>query len=220
MDNRTKKVGALVLATSMLFSTGCISKASAMSGETERYTVQKGDTLRGISREFYSYSHYYDELASYNHIDNPNKIYVGQELLIPDLSDLLDCCNSQTAEEKTYEIQKGDTLSSICKYYYGNTEYLWHLATYNNLENPNLIRAGRTLKIPSLETLKGIKPRDYSMYFNRKHHGEHGHHGDHHHNRKPNCTMHSNYIPGEAPLIETLENVEPVMIMELSKKGL
>ena len=44
------------------------------------YTVQPGDTLWGLSRE---YGTTIEELARINHIANPNLIYVGQKLLIP-----------------------------------------------------------------------------------------------------------------------------------------
>lgn len=44
------------------------------------YTVQYGDTLFSIARR-YGWSVFY--LASVNNIANPNRIYVGQVLLIP-----------------------------------------------------------------------------------------------------------------------------------------
>lgn len=181
MEDRTKQIGALVLSTTLLFSTGCISATKANSTSIEKYIVQKGDTLRGISRDFYSYSKYYDELASYNNLNNPDLIYTGQVLLIPELTALLRYCNDldkDNSEEKIHEIKKGDTLSSICKKYYGTTEYLWKLATYNNLDNPNIIREGRNLKIPNLDILKNVVSRDYSDCFKPK---PPEHHHDPHH---------------------------------------
>lgn len=44
------------------------------------YTVKAGDTLYSIARR-YGWSASY--LASVNHLSNPNRIYVGQVLLIP-----------------------------------------------------------------------------------------------------------------------------------------
>ena len=43
------------------------------------YTVRKGDTLSGIAS---MYGTNWKELASYNGIDNPNKLYVGQKIRI------------------------------------------------------------------------------------------------------------------------------------------
>jgi LysM repeat protein len=44
------------------------------------YTVQRGDTLRAIGQRF-GWGVWY--LANVNHIANPDRIYVGQVLLIP-----------------------------------------------------------------------------------------------------------------------------------------
>lgn len=43
------------------------------------YVVKKGDTLSGIAKK---YGTTYQKLASYNGIENPNKIYVGQKIKI------------------------------------------------------------------------------------------------------------------------------------------
>ena len=48
----------------------------------EQYTVQKGDTLGKIAA---SHGLSYQELADYNGIADPNKIDVGQKILIPDV---------------------------------------------------------------------------------------------------------------------------------------
>lgn len=47
------------------------------------YTVVRGDTLWGIAQKFYGNGNRYREIASANNISNPDKIYVGQNLLIP-----------------------------------------------------------------------------------------------------------------------------------------
>lgn len=48
----------------------------------------------------------------------------------------------------TYKIKKGDTLSAICRKFYGKSSLYPKLAKYNGIKNPNLIYAGKTLKIP------------------------------------------------------------------------
>lgn len=53
----------------------------------------------------------------------------------------------------TYKIKRGDTLSAICRKYYGSASYYPKLAKYNSIKNPNLIYAGDTLKIPPKEKL-------------------------------------------------------------------
>ncbi|WRS27209.1 LysM domain-containing protein [Oscillospiraceae bacterium MB08-C2-2] len=52
--------------------------------------------------------------------------------------------------ESSYTIQSGDTLSAICRKYYGDASPASYnkLAQANGISNPHLIFAGKTLKIP------------------------------------------------------------------------
>ena len=95
------------------------------------YIVKSGDTLSGIASK---YKTTYQELAKYNNIENPNIIYVGQEIKIPSASN-----------NNIYIVRSGDTLTSIASKY--NTTYQ-ELAKYNNIENPNIIYVGQEIKIP------------------------------------------------------------------------
>ena len=47
------------------------------------YTVRPGDNLSKISKYFYGDANKYSAIASANSIDDPNKIKVGQKLVIP-----------------------------------------------------------------------------------------------------------------------------------------
>jgi nucleoid-associated protein YgaU len=47
-----------------------------------------------------------------------------------------------------YEVQKGDTLTGICKKIYGTTEKIKDLADANQLENADDIREGQKLLLP------------------------------------------------------------------------
>jgi nucleoid-associated protein YgaU len=61
--------------------------ASVSGGQNQRrYTVKPGDTLSKISREFYGDSGKYMTIfeANRNVLQDPNKISVGQELVIPE----------------------------------------------------------------------------------------------------------------------------------------
>ncbi|MCX6623694.1 MAG: LysM peptidoglycan-binding domain-containing protein [Acidobacteria bacterium] len=50
---------------------------------TQNYTVRPGDTLSKISKAFYGNASLYMKIAEANGIENPDRIQVGQELVIP-----------------------------------------------------------------------------------------------------------------------------------------
>jgi LysM repeat protein len=61
--------------------------ASVSGGQNQRrYTVQAGDTLSKISRDFYGTGNQYMKIFEANRdtLSDPNKIKAGQELVIPD----------------------------------------------------------------------------------------------------------------------------------------
>lgn len=55
----------------------------------------------------------------------------------------------------SYTIQKGDTLGSICRKFYGDASLYPKLAAANGIKNPNLIITGQTLKMPEKSQLTG-----------------------------------------------------------------
>ena len=95
------------------------------------YKVQGGDTLWGISRRFRTTV---DQLAELNRIANPNVIYTGQILEIPDAPGTI-----------IYRVKSGDTLSAIANRFDTSVS---DLAYTNGIANPNLIYAGQVLVIP------------------------------------------------------------------------
>lgn len=58
-----------------------------------------------------------------------------------------------TTQTSAYTIKSGDTLSAICKKFYGDASLYPKLATYNGIKNANLISSGKTLKIPTKSQL-------------------------------------------------------------------
>ena len=63
---------------------GSQSEGAPASGAAgNKYTVQPGDNLSKISQKFYGDANKYMTIAKANHIDDPNKIKAGQELIIP-----------------------------------------------------------------------------------------------------------------------------------------
>lgn len=97
----------------------------------QTYTVAPGDTLYSIAAR---YRTTIAELAALNGILNPNLIYPGQVLNVPDFS----------APVSSYTVRPGDTLSSIAGRF-GTS--VGELASINNISNPNLIYPGQVLRL-------------------------------------------------------------------------
>lgn len=81
-----------------------VEEASQPESKTTTYTVQKGDTLYKIARNF---NVTVAELTQVNGLQDRNRLSVGMELTIPDGSSL------PTNTANVYVVQKGDTLTSI-----------------------------------------------------------------------------------------------------------
>jgi len=95
----------------------------------KNYTVQKGDTLFGIARQFGTTV---EDIKRLNNLTS-NTISVGQVLRI----------NEDTSEPTMYVVQKGDSLYSIGKKF-GIS--VLDLMNYNNLTSTTL-RIGQVLKL-------------------------------------------------------------------------
>lgn len=59
--------------------------APAEAPQAQKYTVQSGDSLSKIAKQFYGDANQYMKIfeANKDQLDDPNKIEVGQELVIP-----------------------------------------------------------------------------------------------------------------------------------------
>lgn len=114
---------------------------------SDTYIVQKGDSLWSIANKF---NMTVLELKNLNNLTN-NLLSIGQVLKIKD---------SSNNGEKTYTVQKGDSLWVIANKYDITTE---KLKSYNNLTS-NLLSIGQVLKIPqgktSTENIYTVKKGD------------------------------------------------------------
>ena len=120
---------------------------------TATYTVKAGDTLSQIAA---SHGTSYQNLASLNHLSNPNEIYVGQTLKLQAPTNTSTQTTTSTpaasTNQGTYTVKAGDTLSAIAAAHGTSYEAL---AQANGISNPNEIYVGQTLKFtaPTRTTL-------------------------------------------------------------------
>lgn len=103
-------------------------------------TVEPGDTLWGIAREYHTTV---SSIVSLNDIANPNLIYPGQVFNIYQVQKRNSYTNTSTGTTY-YRVVAGDTLSEIALRYGTTVENLVRL---NNIANPNLIYTGQLLII-------------------------------------------------------------------------
>lgn len=101
--------------------------------ETVNYTVRQGNTLFGIAQFFGTTV---DKILMYNNISDPNRISVGQELIIP--------IETNNATGYPYIVRPGDTLWTISQRFGTTVE---SIKNKNGLDNPNIIYPGTTLII-------------------------------------------------------------------------
>lgn len=115
--------------------------------QTNSYIVKRGDTLWAIAKQ---YGVTIQDIVEENNIPNPNLIYPGQILKISKWQENEEEC---TTNHIIYTIKRGDTLTSISTRFGVSINYI---AELNNIQNINLIYAGRELLIPKCE--EGDKP--------------------------------------------------------------
>lgn len=115
------------------------------NGNQRTYTVRPGDTLSEIAARNNTT---WQELARLNGINNPNLIHPGDVLRLPGNNQPGNPPNDN-APRQTYTVRAGDTLSEIAARH-GTT--VRELARLNNIRNPDFIRVGDTLQLPSRET--------------------------------------------------------------------
>ena len=105
------------------------------------YYVKAGDSLFNIARW---YGVTVEEIVEANQLLNPNAIYVGQALVIPDGSDEA-ASAIDPSQTQLYSVQAGDTMYSIAvKWGISVNE----LISANPTINPNYIYVGQQLVVP------------------------------------------------------------------------
>jgi LysM repeat protein len=98
------------------------------------HVVRRGETLSGIAA---SAGTTWQALARLNWLANPNRIYVGQHIQLAGTA-------STVRAGTWYTVRRGDTLSHIAARFGTRVQ---QLQRWNSIQNPNLIIAGRLIRV-------------------------------------------------------------------------
>jgi LysM repeat protein len=126
------------------------------------YVVKPGENLFRIAL---NHGLTTQELAAYNGILNPTRIYAGQTLLIPDKNSTAPApapAEAPVAPQATdsggqvnHLVKRGEILSGIALQYGVSVQAI---SQANGIYNPSLIYAGQTLVIPGSSTTTASEP--------------------------------------------------------------
>ena len=100
---------------------------------TDIYQMQENDSIESIAFKFNTSV---DDILKINNLDNPNDIYTGMKIVIP---------NNRNEYYNTYVIKKGDSLYKIAQEYNVNPKLL---AAFNGLNDDDYIYPDQEIMIP------------------------------------------------------------------------
>lgn len=142
---------------------------SPARGEAGTYTVRPGDTLSSISNNVYGSPNFWSKIAQANPNVNPNRLRVGQVLVIPPESEVRGSGRAEATSgerasgsalvrdpQREYQVVPGDSLSRISQQLYG-TPNRWREIYELNRDaigpSPTRLRVGMVLKLPAPPTV-------------------------------------------------------------------
>jgi LysM repeat protein len=140
-----RKAVLMLMVVSLLLVLG--AQTASASGQII-HVVRRGENLYRIALR---YGTTVQAIAARNGICNPNRIYVGQRLVIPTYYS----GGPSHGGGWWYRVRPGDTLYSIARRF-GTT--VWALRQANSLANPNYIYAGQRLWISAGGSWSGKSP--------------------------------------------------------------
>jgi LysM repeat protein len=127
---------------------------AVQAGPSVTHIVEAGETLGVIASR---YGTTVDAIVQANNLENPNYVYIGQELAIPGATASLNFPTNSTpapvalqtstsaSSGTSYVVVSGDTLSGIAARFGTSVSAI---AAANNIDNPSYIYVGQQLTIP------------------------------------------------------------------------
>ena len=143
----------LKILFSVLFGASLLLGATTVHAASEPYIVKPGDSLTSIARR---YGVSVTQLAATNGLAWNAWLYSGQRLTIPGQANApAPEATSEAAEDGTYVVQPGDTLTSIAIQHGVRVD---DLAGANELTGSRLVYTGQRLVIPGQEADPAAEP--------------------------------------------------------------
>ena len=109
------------------------------------YKIRRNDYLAKIAKRFNTDARY---LAQINHIKNPNSLYPGQRIKVPQIQPSIKLAKIVSKrglmESDYYWVKKNDNLSKIAKRF--DTDVI-HLTSLNKMRDPDALFPGQKLRI-------------------------------------------------------------------------
>lgn len=131
------------------------------------YTVRSGDWLSKIAERVYGDPMKYTEIFAANRdiINDPDNIYPGQELQIPEVG-----------EKQYYTVRAGDWLSRIAQRFYGNAMKYSEIFAANRdiIDDPDMIFPGQMLTIPQTGQNYTVQVNDWLSKIASRFYGDPG----------------------------------------------
>ena len=124
-------------------------------GLPKTHKVEKSENLWMIAEEYFGSGYNWVDIAQENKLVNPNRLLVGQELMIPKVEviepvELPVTGMGEAISGNEYAVEKSDNLWEIAVRAYGDG-YQWTKiwqANENLVKNPDIIQPGQVLSIP------------------------------------------------------------------------
>ncbi len=121
------------------------------------YEVRSGESLSTICQQEYGTAALTAALATHNGISDPDTVWAGHRLSLPAVDVLTGGADTAAGNVETpdrwgaYRIKEGDSLSQIARQFMGSAGRWRQLYELNRhaISDPDRIRAGTVLKIPS-----------------------------------------------------------------------
>ncbi len=111
-----------------------------ISANNRFHTVKAGESLSKIAD---NYNLDKASILALNNFNNPDVIYLGQEIMLPDIQGE-ESLNSTNKKPNYHVVQKGENLSIISKTY---SIPINSLININNISNPSVIKPGEKISL-------------------------------------------------------------------------